>query len=94
MMMTKKHSVILCTEYSAHWDHMAEVNTTDTVIYNEHHFDSTGFLAKFLWTWGTWMTPFIKLPFQLKLIYQCLGFITDNDTVPECILFIVVPFQL
>jgi hypothetical protein len=89
--MTKKHSVVLCTDYAAQWGHMAEFNTTDTVIYNKHHFDPSGFLAKFLWTW---MAPFIKLPFQLKLIYQCQGFIKDNDTVHEHILFIVVPFQM
>jgi hypothetical protein len=49
-MMTKEHLVVLHTDYAVHWDHMAEVNTTDTGIYNEHHFDPSGFLANFLWT--------------------------------------------
>jgi hypothetical protein len=40
------------------------------------------------------MAPFIKLPFQSTLIYRYLGFIEDNDTVHECILFIVVPLQM
>lgn len=94
MMMTRKHSVVLRTDYAAHWDHMAEANTTDIVICNEYHFDPSGFLVNFLQTWRTWMAPFIKLPFQLKFLYLCPGFIKDNDTVHECILFIGVPFQM
>jgi hypothetical protein len=50
MIMPQKHSVVLLTDYAAHWDHIVEVDTTDTVIYNKHLFDPDGFLVHFFQT--------------------------------------------
>jgi hypothetical protein len=72
---------------------MVENDTIDIISHSEHHFDCTGFLVIFLHTWWTWMSQFLRLLFQFRLICLCSGFIKGSDTV-QCVPFIVIPFQM
>lgn len=60
---------------------------------NYHHFDSAGFLLKFLWTWRDWMVPFVWLIFQSP-VSQCSGYVRSYDIVWKCINFVVVEFNI